>query len=119
MIGFIWFVSMREYFHLLCGMVKYFNLKNIDWAYRPNGEDVSNFIQQSFDLLINLETTTKSSSEYIAALSKANLRIGPYTENTFCYDLMIDTGNKDLDHFIKEIERVLQKTNNSHEAAKI
>ena len=98
---------------------KYFNAKNIDWAYRPTGEEVNFFIQQPFDLLINLEPETKTYTEYITALSKANLKIGPYTENTYCYDLMIDTGEKDLNHFIQEIERLLRKTNNSHEAAEI
>ena len=98
---------------------KYFNVKNIDWAYRPNGDEVLEFIKQPFEILINLDSNTKIHTEYIAALSKASMRIGPYTENTYCYDLMIDTGNTDLNHFIQEIERVLLKTNTSHEAAKI
>ena len=98
---------------------KYFNTKNIDWAYRPTGETVSEFIQQPFDLLLNLEPETKIHTEYIAALSRANLRIGPYTENTYCYDLMIDTGSNDLKHFIQEIERVLLKPNISHAAANL
>lgn len=96
----------------------YFNVKDLDWMYRPKGEDVSFFMDQNFDLLINVDPETNIHTEYIAALSKANLRVGPYTENTYCYDLMIDSaGSKDLNHFIQEIGRLLLKTNTSNEAA--
>lgn len=97
---------------------KYYNVKNLDWAYRPTGDEVEFFMDQNFDLLINVDPETKIHTEFIAALSKANLRVGPYTENTYCYDLMIDTsGSKDLNHFIQEIERLLLKTNTRYEAA--
>lgn len=98
---------------------KYFNLKNLDWAGRPGGELVQNFVQQPFDWLLVLSTTTKPYFEYISTMSKATLRVGPVSENTFSYDIMIDTGSADLQAFIKQMELVLAKTNTRHEAAEI
>jgi hypothetical protein len=99
---------------------KHFSRRNTDWALRPNGEAVEEFIKKPFDVLLNLEPETKIHSEYIAAMSRARLKVGPCTENTYCYDLMIDTADKaDLPKFIREIERVLEKTNIGHEAAQV
>jgi len=91
---------------------RYFNRKNLDWAGRPRGENVQEFIQQPFDMLINLDTVSKPQAEYLSAQSHAHLRIGPVTEHTFCYDLMIDiSGYHNLQTFIKEMETILAKTN--------
>lgn len=91
---------------------KYFNRKNLDWAGRPHGEQVQEFVQQPFDILINLDTTSKPQAEYISAQSKAHLRIGSVTEHTFCYELMIDiSGSSDLHTFIQQMEAILAKTN--------
>ena len=97
---------------------RHFNRKDFDWALRPSNEEVQEFIQQPFDLLINLDPVSKLHAEYIAALSKAHLRIGPSTPNTYSFDLMIDTsGSKDLQQFIQQMEFLLQKTNTNNEAA--
>ncbi|MDX1939387.1 MAG: hypothetical protein SFU99_02485 [Saprospiraceae bacterium] len=98
---------------------KYFNRKKLDWTSRPTGENVKEFTQQSFDWLLILSSYTKSYFEYIAAASNASLRVGPVTENTFCYDIMIDTGSADLKQFIEQMELVLAKTNTRHETAEI
>ena len=98
----------------------HFNRKKIDWALRPIGNEVQHFIKEPFDILINADTETKTYSEYIAALSHASLRVGPYTHNTFCYDLMIDTKEaNDLRFFIRNIEQLLEKTTTRHEATHI
>lgn len=98
----------------------HFNRKNIDWAQRPTGKEVEEFIQRPLDIFINLATKTSSYTEYIAALTNAPLRVGPCTDQTFCYELMIDlAGPKTLEAFIKEIEKILKITNTRHEAAEI
>ena len=90
----------------------HFNKKNIDWAFRPKGKDIEDFIDQPFDLMINLNPESKYYSEYISALSNASFKVGPFTENTFCYDLMIDTSKRtNLNHFIDQMEGLLKKTN--------
>lgn len=96
----------------------HFNRKQFDWALRPTSAEVREFIETPFDLLINLEPVTHSHSEYIAACSRAHLRVGPYTANTYCYDLMIEPADRNnIQAFIQQIESLLKKTNTRHETA--
>ena len=88
---------------------KYFTKNELDWLSRPMSNDVQDFIEAKFDILINLNLKPNISFDYITALSKAHLRVGPLTNKTFCYDFMIDTKNKlDLRFFIKQIEFYLK-----------
>ncbi|MCB9081102.1 MAG: hypothetical protein H6555_05260 [Lewinellaceae bacterium] len=97
---------------------RYYNLKNIDWALRPNGANVTDFCDHTFDVLINLNPVSDLHAEYIAALTPAHLKVGPITEHTYAYDVMIDVANKQgLAGFIQEMEVLLKKTNTRHEAA--
>lgn len=98
----------------------YYNRKQVDWAFRPKGEQVQAFIKQPFDLLMNINSQSLIHTEYIAALSNAKLRVGPCTEHTYCYDLMIDLSPKaGLKQFIEQAETLLGKTNIKHEAAPV
>lgn len=98
----------------------HFNQKDIDWAERPGGKAVEEFLQQKMDIFIHLATKTTSYTEYIAALANAPMRVGPCTDQTFCYEVMIDlAGPQTLEAFIKEAEKILKITNTRHEAAKI
>jgi hypothetical protein len=99
---------------------KAFNKNDIDWLMRPKGQIVENFMNNTFDLLIGIYEGNNLPLEYIAALSKAHLRVGPYTDNTYCYDLMIDTDKRNLKNYIKQVEFYLNKMNSSkHETATI
>ena len=101
---------------------KHFNKTSLDFYLKPKSENVVQFQNTPFDILINLSMTIQLPLEYICALSKAHLRVGPFTEKTYCYDLMIDTskGNQDLRHFINQVEFFLKRMNSSrHEAASI
>lgn len=91
---------------------KHFSQKELNFFRRPKGLFVDDFIAEPFDILINLFLVEEPALEYISALSKAQLRVGPYTERTYCYDLMIDTSNRqDLSRFIEQIEFLLNKMN--------
>jgi len=87
----------------------YFNKKNLNWRLAPVGHTVESFIQRKFDILINLSVKEILPLEYISALSQANFRVGPYEKNkTYCYDLMIDTGEeKDLKNLIEQVKHYL------------
>lgn len=96
----------------------HYNRKQLDWALRPKAESVDNFIKQPFDYLINIDPVTSLQSEYIASFSQAHLKVGPYTEQSACYDLMIDAKDKtSVLNFINHIELLLEKTNTRHAAA--
>lgn len=95
-----------------------FSKKDIDWQFRPKGEEVQAFMQQSFDLMFHLGLQPDFQLEYIAALSNAKLRIGPPTEHTYAYDLMIDVpASAGLQGFIAQMESLLGKTNTPYEPA--
>ncbi len=97
-----------------------FNKNDVDWLMRPKSVVTKSFINTTFDLLIGVYEGNNLPLEYIAALSKAHLRVGPYTDNTYCYDLMIDTDKRNLKNYIKQVEFYLNKMNSSkHEAATI
>lgn len=96
----------------------HFTYKNLDWALRPNTQAATDFQKQSFDILINLSPKNSLPLEYISAFSKAKFRVGPLTDKTFCYELMIDTAkNDDLKGFIQQLSFFLNKITNSHETA--
>jgi hypothetical protein len=95
-----------------------YNKKNLDWAGCPKGEKVDEFMKQGFDLLMNINLAPSPHENYISALSNAKLRVGPSTEATDCYDLMIGVKQSDgLQQFIKQMEKLLGKTNTTNEAA--
>ena len=99
---------------------KHFSRKEIDFFYRPKSDEVKSFMDKPFDILLNLYTQSNLSLEYISALSKATFRVGPISENTDCYDLMVQTNpKKDLRHFIQQVEFFLKKMNLKHEASAI
>lgn len=96
----------------------FFDEKQLDWRNIPKGEQVDFFLQQNFDIFVFLNPTTTPYSEYIAALTKASLKVGPISSELDSYDLMLDVKNKaNLTDFIKQLQLVLQKTNQEHEAA--
>ncbi len=93
---------------------KSFNKKETDWIGRPKSPAAIEFMQTPFDILVNLSIAQLRPLEYISALSNAQLRVGPATAKTYCYDLMIDTAGQDnLAHYIQQIELYLTRLNSS------
>ena len=90
---------------------KYFDRQALNWLEQPSGKEVDYFIGQPFDMLISLCAEPCIPVEYIAALSRAQLRVGPFIEKPYCYDLMIDAHEKDLTGLIKEIDFYLASLN--------
>ncbi len=91
---------------------KYFTKNEVDWLFRPKSDAIEDFIQSEFDIFFNLNLKPNLSLEYLSALSKAHLRVGPATNKTYCYDLMIDSKNEsNLNQFIRDIEFYLQRLN--------
>lgn len=95
----------------------YFTRSDLDWALRPKSKEALEFMRQPFDIWITADTESRLHAEYLAALSRAKLRVGPVTEHTECYELMIDSGKDDLKQFLKQVEYLLEKTNPEHEEA--
>lgn len=97
-----------------------FNRQQLDWAMRPTSREALEFKDQPFDLLLNISHSSILPLDYLAAHSKARFRVGPFTENTFCYDLMIDYPVKtDLKAFLHQVVFYMKKMRPNYEAAAI
>jgi len=79
----------------------------------PKGAVVDAFMDQSFDVLINMSIHRNHKAlDYISSLSKASFRIGPWYANARSnpYDLCLDTGSTStLKEWIHELMHTLQK----------
>ncbi|MBA2407263.1 MAG: hypothetical protein H0V65_04635 [Chitinophagales bacterium] len=76
----------------------YFNKKDINWHYEPQGNLVEEFISKKFDILVNAYIDENLPLEYVSAMSRAGFRIGHYDKKKIhSYDFMIDMrGREDL-----------------------
>ena len=97
---------------------KYFTKQNLSWSLVPKGTEIEEFIKKDFDVLINLYLPDRLIGlknlpiEYISTFSKADLRVGPFSENHESYDLIIDTPQgTDLQHLIKQVDFFLNRIN--------
>jgi hypothetical protein len=79
----------------------------------PRGPVVDEFIEQPFDVLINMSIHHNHKSlDFISSLSKATFRIGPWYQHAQHnpYDLCLDTGSSaTLREWINELMHTLQK----------
>jgi len=96
---------------------KHFTKKDLNWFQHPKEEAISGFINQPFDFLINLYLKPEPALEYVSGMSRAHLRVGPYSEKLHSYDLMIDTARQpNLDFFVKHVSYFLNRLKNSSRA---
>lgn len=89
----------------------FFTRKNLNWQFFPNSLEVTNFIREPFDIVMNLSENSIFPLRYIAALSKARFRVGRFDQSSIpCYDMMIEaTPDTDLKQFIRQAEDYLRK----------
>ncbi len=99
----------------------YFGKKDINLISKPSGPIVEQFINQPFDILFNLCQEKNLMLNYIAALSKAHMRVGPFQENTDHYDLIVDIPQgKGINYFIQQAEQILENIkSDQYEASKV
>lgn len=59
----------------------HFSVKDVNWYGVPKGSSVEKFLSRSCDILITLGPAGHQQLDYLAALKKADLRVGPHTEH--------------------------------------
>jgi len=89
----------------------FFTRKDLNWQQFPVSLEVSNFIKEPFDIVVNLSDNAVFPLRYIAAVSKAKFRVGRFDSSSVpCYDMMIEASPEtDLKQFIKQAEDYLRK----------
>jgi len=71
----------------------FFSQKEVNWYMRPTNTRVNDFILTEFDLLIDLTMGDYLPLKFVAGLSRARCKVGPFSEDTMkYYDLMIKVG---------------------------
>ncbi len=68
----------------------FFSRNDLNWFYKPTSEVVDKFIQQPFDILIDLSLEYYYPVKYIVALSAAGFKVGRYSADESFIDMMID-----------------------------
>lgn len=92
---------------------EFFYKKDLNWHLKPVALSTQEFINQEFDILIDLNIINALPLKYVAALSKAKFKVGKYDEKyKELYDLMIDNAsNPSLEYLIKQIDIYLNMLN--------
>lgn len=92
------------------GDIALFNPRAVNWYGVPTDERITPFCNKPFDLLICAILEESRPLEYIAYLSKAKYRVGPFDEKkTHCYDLMIQMGSrKELGYLLQQMVHFLE-----------
>lgn len=63
---------------------------DLNWFYKPNTPVAGKFINEPFDVLLNLSLTDYYPIRYIVTMSKAAFKAGRYTASDEALDFMID-----------------------------
>ncbi|REJ84798.1 MAG: hypothetical protein DWQ44_08160 [Bacteroidetes bacterium] len=89
----------------------FFTRKDLDFRMIPNDPIVSNFIENRFDILVNLDSGKCFPLRYIATVSRSRFRIGRYDKKYLSsYDMLLDIrDNPDIKTIIEEMHKFLQQ----------
>jgi hypothetical protein len=87
--------------------------KEVNFMGVPGPSFVNGFIENEFDLLIDLDINEVFPVEYVSAMSKAFFKVGKYSKNNeLIFDLMIEMdSDKDLNYFMEQINVYLKMIN--------
>jgi hypothetical protein len=95
----------------------FFDSKQISWFYIPKAVCVQDFIENDFDICINIASENVFALKYIAGLSKARLKVGAYNKDiqgikynelAVIYDIMLAAEeNHDQIVFLDQIHEYL------------
>jgi len=87
----------------------FFSKKDLSWYNKPKDTFVSNFIQEDYDILIDLNIHDHFALRYIAGISKARFKVGRHKEgDDHIYDLMIEgTDGKGMKYFMRQVDTYL------------
>jgi hypothetical protein len=115
----IGYFSQKEIPELTYSKMDYdfFNSKELTWYQRPQNKYVENFIQEKYDVLIDLNIHNRFPLKYIAAISNAAFKVGKYdTDEQWMYDMMIQHDTKQgLKFLLRQVDTYLQMVNKREE----
>jgi hypothetical protein len=109
------FFSTKEIPTLTYSKLEYdfFSRKELNWYGKPESHIIHNFINEEYDLLIDLNIHDHFPLKYISALSKAKFKVGKYKEeDESIFDMMIDSDNtQKLKYFLRQVDTYIGMLN--------
>ena len=94
----------------------FFGKKSHNWYGKPTDHIVTNFIEEEFDILIDLNVNDEPVLTYVAAMSRAKFKLGRFEENDFIHDLLFESPKeKGLKFFLRQVDTYLAMINKPSE----
>jgi len=85
----------------------YFSRKDFSWDCKLKTENLKNFVEQNFDILLNLDLQNNILLQYLSLISQAKFKIGVYNNlNCKILDLMLNFEHQNnilISDFIEQI----------------
>jgi len=92
--------------------INLFTRKDLNWYYMPIHSIVQQFIEQDFDILIDLSSHRLLPLKFVNNLSRAKFKVGKESNNGRAYDLMIRIGEEqNLQYLIDQIKYYVTRIN--------
>lgn len=93
--------------------INLFSRNDLNWAGIPETASVNDFIEQQFDMLIDLSLPDYFPVQYVSTLSKSSFKIGKYENDKSVYDLMFELHEEStLDEYIEHLTNYLNLLSN-------
>lgn len=91
-----------------------FSKKDVSFLSIPKQNQVIDFYNEPFDLLISYFTNDLKPLAYISMFSRARCRVGPFiADKTDCFDIMINTEtDQGISNYIKKVNHYIEAINN-------
>lgn len=90
----------------------YFSKKDLNWFGIPAGGKIDNFLNEHFDLLIDLNNYYNVPLRYLIIKCHADLKVGRYSkENEAFFDVLIGNNKMDFESFGNELIKYLGMLN--------
>ena len=112
------FIDTKDENQLITPKLEYdfFSRIDLNWLNRPNKLEVDNFIEERFDILIDLNTSNCFPLKYICALSKAKFKVGKFGVENRLYDFMVNIEEGvSFKQFIVQLRHYLKMINTTNE----
>jgi len=90
--------------------LEFFTQEDLNWYFRPQSRHAMSFVEEPFDLLIDLRMKRRMPIPYMVALSMAKFKVGCYHEDDDgLHDLMIRVEDgMDMDELIDHLRHYLE-----------
>lgn len=111
------FVDQKEVPHemLLWSNFEFLTKNEVNWHGKPRGEIADSYYSSEPDILFVFRFKESLPLDYLSELSRAQFKVGCYTEAPNDYDLMINTpeGQCDIHYFIEQVKHYMNMLNPS------